>query len=227
MCRGKNNCSELDNDPAKWDRHCPLRQPGWMDKQVDLFVEALEEFIKGNRESCLKQLSSIRSDEIQSWYIEHGQMSGRHRRIALNIEPPALIDESLRDPLRAPKKYQKEVFLRDGYKCRYCGNRLISQKLMTVFIKKLNSSSFKKGPTNLDRHGIVHITWPVADHVVPWNLGGRTNMDNLVSSCATCNYGKDGNTIEQLGMENPFDRAPIINKWDGLISKIENVKNIA
>lgn len=223
MCRGTTYCIELDKDPAKWDRHCPLRQPNWMKEQVDIFVYALEEFIKGNRAFCLNRLSTIRSKEIQSWYIEHGQMSGRHRRIALDIKPPELIDENLRDPLRAPKKYQEQVFQRDGYKCRYCGNRLISQKLMNTFIKKLNSPSFKKGPTNLDRHGIVHMTWPVADHVVPWNLGGRTNMNNLVSSCATCNYGKDGNTIEQLNMDNPFDRDPIIDEWDGLDSKIGNI----
>ena len=69
-------------------------------------------------------------------------------------------------------------------------------------------------------HGIIHLTWPVADHVVPWNQGGRTDLDNLVSSCASCNYGKDGNTIQQIGIQNPFNREPIIDTWNGLTDKL-------
>jgi hypothetical protein len=69
-------------------------------------------------------------------------------------------------------------------------------------------------------HGIIHLTWPVADYVVPWNQGGRTDLDNLVSSCASCNYGKDGNTIQQIGIHNPFDREPIIDTWNGLTDKL-------
>ena len=85
---------------------------------------------------------------------------------------------------------------------------------------------FKRGDTNLTTHGIIHLSWPVADHVIPWNLGGKTNLSNLISSCASCNYGKDGYTIEQLGISNPFNRVPIIDKWDGLVSKIPKLKSL-
>jgi hypothetical protein len=60
--------------------------------------------------------------------------------------------------------------------------------------------------------------------VQPWNQGGRTDLSNLVSSCATCNYGKDGYTIEQLGISNPFDRAPISDDWNGLTEKLTELK---
>ena len=60
------------------------------------------------------------------------------------------------------------------------------------------------------------MTWPVADHVVPWNKGGQTNLQNLVTSCASCNYGKDGYTLEQLGLDNPFDSDPVMSNWIGL-----------
>lgn len=219
MCRGKNECSELGADTTKWDQHCPLRPPEWIEREVSKFVQALDQFINGNREKCIDILSTIRSEEITSWYIEHGQMSGRHRKNLLGIPKPELISEDLRDPLRAPKKYQNEVFTRDNYHCRYCGARLISQKLIKSFIKALNSEQFKRGSTNLTTHGIIHATWPVADHVVPWNMGGRTNLTNLVASCASCNYGKDGYTCEQMSITNPFTRAPIKDDWDGLVSK--------
>ncbi len=224
MCRWKNNCTELDLDSRKWDIYCPLRPPIWIDSQVDIFCDALEDFIQGDKETCLDKLSKIRNAEMQTWFIEHGQMSWKHRKNILQLAPPMAVDISLRDTLREPKKYQEEVFLRDWYRCRYCGNRLISQKLIRNFVKRLDSPFFHRGETNLDTHGIVHMTWPVADHVIPWNLGGRTHPSNLVSACAACNYGKDRFTLDQLWLENPFNRPPITASWDGLSSKLSELQ---
>lgn len=224
MCRGKNICSELGINPDNWDKFSPLRTPNWVAEQIDIFESAVSDFFAGQKDSCLTKLQQIKSAEIINWYIEHGQMSGRHRKIILKVLPPPTISEDQRDPIRSPKKIQDEVFKRDGYKCRYCGGKLISQDFFRLFIIKLNSPLFQGGDTNLTTHGIIHISWPVADHVVPWNQGGRTDLNNLVSACATCNYGKDGNTIEQLGIQNPFNRQPIVDKWNGFADKITLLK---
>lgn len=225
MCRSKNICSELGTNPDNWNLFSPHPTPIWMAGQIDIFELAVNDFIVGNKDSCLNRIKQIKSEEITNWYIEHGQMSGRHRKLILKVTPPKTIDENLRDPIRSPQKVQNEVFERDGYRCRYCGNRLISQDFIRVFVKELDSPLFQRGGTNLTTHGIIHIAWPVADHVVPWNQGGRTDLTNLVSSCATCNYGKDGYTIEQLGIQNPFNRVPIIDKWNGLTDKLAELKN--
>lgn len=224
MCRGKNTCSELGTDPAKWDRFSPLKIPVHLAQEIDQFVTAVDLFISGNRSACLERLKQIHSEAITHWYVEHGQMSGRHRKLILNVLPPPDMPDALRDPVRSPAKLQNEVFERDGYKCRYCGNKLIAQSFFRLLIKQLNSDLFKRGTTNLTTHGILHLAWPVADHVIPWNKGGRTQLDNLVSSCASCNYGKDGYTIEQLGIENPFKREPLTDHWKGLTDKIELLK---
>jgi len=220
LCRAKDTCSELGTDPQTWDIYCPLRKPSWMAEQINLIMSAVNDFFSGQKDACLHKISEIRSAEITNWYIEHGQMSGRHRKIILKTPQPKAIPESKRDLIRSPRKFQTQVFERDGYKCRYCGGKLISQEFIRFFIKELNSPAFQRGETNLNTHGIIHLTWPVADHVVPWNLGGRTNLDNLVSACTTCNYGKDGYTLEQIGIENPFKRLPIIDNWNGLYDKI-------
>ena len=227
MCRGKNECSELGTDPNNWDSQCLLPLPDWATDQVLIFSRAVDKFIEGYRDEALDLISTIRSLELINWSIEHGQMSGRHRKITLGKPKPAVVPEALRDPVRSPRKYQETVFERDGYKCRYCGTKLISQKMMKAFISKLNSEQFAKGSTNLTTHGIIHITWPVADHVIPWNIGGRTNLYNLVSSCGPCNYGKDGYTCEELGIENPFKKPPITDSWNGLKTKLDEIKKIA
>jgi 5-methylcytosine-specific restriction endonuclease McrA len=216
MCRGKNICSELGIDSTKWNNYSPLPKPQWMNDEVDVFIKIAEAFSEQNKTTCLDQLFQIRSSEITEWYIEHGQMSGRHRKIQLEIPPPPTINISQRDPVRSPAKIQNEVFLRDAYHCRYCGGKLLSQEFIKMFIKKIDSPLYKRGETNLTTHGIIHITWPVADHVIPWNKGGKTSLENLVTSCAPCNYGKDGYTIEQLGLENPFRRKPVKSDWNGL-----------
>ncbi len=226
MCRGRNGCSELGIEPANWDQNCPLRPLEWIDGEISKFIQALDLFIKGSRESCIEVLLTIRNQEITDWYIEHGQMAGMHRTNFLDIPKPVAIPDNLRDPIRAPKKYQTEVFNRDQYHCRYCGAKLISQKLIKSFISALNSEHFMRGSTNLTTHGIIHATWPVADHVIPWNLGGRTDLTNLVASCAACNYGKAGYTCEQMGISDPFTRPPIHDGWDGLVSKQVNIKRI-
>lgn len=226
MCRGKDECSELGLDPQAWDKECPLRPPDWFEDEISKFVESLEHLLRGDRIDCLGLISAIKGEEMTDWYIEHGQMAGRHRKRLLGLREPGLVSDDFRDPLRSPKKYQKAVFDRDSYRCRYCGGRLASQDVLKWFIKVLDSDDFKKGPTNLTTHGIIHAMWPVADHVIPWNMGGRTDLQNLVTSCGACNYGKDGYTCEQMGISNPLDRAPISNGWDGLASRESALKEL-
>lgn len=175
MCRGKQHFSEIPNDPKLLDLRSPLRPPKWLNSQIEIFAVAVREFVNGNRDICVDIINSLRGDEFCSWYIEHGQNSGRFRVKIINAPKPIPIPEDERDPLQTHKKYQEKVFKRDGYKCRYCGDKLISQKSMKEFTKQLNSDEFLKGPTNLTTHGLIHATRPVADHVFPWNLGGAAN----------------------------------------------------
>lgn len=53
-----------------------------------------------------------------------------------------------------------DVFMRDGFRCRYCG-------------------------VSIDDGAILH-----ADHVIPQSKGGATTLENLVTACMDCNLGK-------------------------------------
>jgi 5-methylcytosine-specific restriction endonuclease McrA len=123
------------------------------------------------------------------------------------------------DVLRDPSRFEDEVYRRDGYRCRYCGTRILVAGLLKAFAAKLNSVAFiKSGGRTQDTQGIFHAFSPVADHVVPHALVGRTDPSNLVTSCPSCNSGKDSFTVEQLGIANPFSRPPVVDDWDGLSS---------
>lgn len=216
MCRGQKFCSELGEDLLIWDRDCPLKLPNMYDGAVSTFADAVQLFVNGQRKQCLDLLETIDNLGTTKWYIEHGQQSGLHRNRIIGLKSKTPLPTEERYPIRSPARLQNAVFERDGYRCRYCSNKLISQDFLRAFAIMLDSPRFARGTTNLTTHAIIHIAWPVADHVIPWSRGGETTIDNLVASCASCNYGKAEYTIEQIGISNPFDRPPIVDAWDGL-----------
>ena len=53
------------------------------------------------------------------------------------------------------------------------------------------------------------------DHVVPRSKGGKTNWENVVTSCIECNFKKGGRTPDEAGMR--LVRAPHRPRWAELI----------
>jgi hypothetical protein len=223
MCRKAKSCALLGNEPGAWDNHSPLRPPSWFEVDLFLFSKAVERAASGDRVQALEFLDTIRSDEMRYWFDEHGQVSGGHRVRNLGIALPPVGCEL--DPVRnLTPAGQKTVFQRDGYKCRYCGIRVVPMEVLVAFEKAVGKGHFRTVGKNIEQHGIIHGFKVVADHVVPHKLGGRSNMANLVTSCPGCNYGKESYTIEQLGIEDPRMRPPQADEWDGLVSFIPGLK---
>jgi hypothetical protein len=58
------------------------------------------------------------------------------------------------------------------------------------------------------------------DHLLPDSRGGETTLENLVITCAPCNYGHHHFTLEEIGLIDPrtapaHDRRGM-DSWDGL-----------
>src|ERR1700730_6002155 len=167
MCRRSDSCILLGRDPSKWTTQAPLPPPDWFRAEATKFREAVQAAGKGNKNRAVEILRTLRSDEMRFWFDEHGQMSGRHRARALGFTPSQLDCEV--DPLRLPLKYEKAVFERDGYKCRYCGLPVIAKQVLRGFEKVVGTDEFRTVGTNAQQHGIVHGFKMVADHVAPHN----------------------------------------------------------
>lgn len=226
MCRKSNLCTELGVDPESWDKRSPLRPPSWFDDQLSIFTKAAQLAAEGDRRGAIELIKTIRSDEMRLWFDEHGQMSGLHRKRHFKISPPTFAPEDF-DTLRQPTKYEREVFERDCYTCRYCDLRILSKHVLVAFERAVGTEVFRTVGSNAQQHGVVHAFKIVADHVVPFKRGGRTHPDNLVSACPACNYGKDAYTVEQMGIEDPRERSPISSDWDGLTSLLPGLKRNA
>ncbi|MCC6572448.1 MAG: HNH endonuclease [Planctomycetes bacterium] len=209
-------CTELGEDPTKWSRHCPLPQPNWFREEVDRFAYAARAAAARNISDARTILRGIRDAELRHWYIVHGQNSGRSR-VGYSAKPRPVA--ALTDPLRSPKRHEATVLARDGYKCRYCGVRVIPTSVLRAFRHAVGNESFPMGAGNANKHGVMLAFCSVVDHVVDWSSGGRTYPSNLVTACWSCNYGKFCYSLEQLGIDDPRDRPPSPSPdWDGLTS---------
>lgn len=126
--------------------------------------------------------------------LENEKLPPVHPRI--KIRPPVAV--VLREFKKVPYKKiilnRKNVFLRDGYKCQYCGKPL----------GKLNTA-----------------TW---DHVVPKSKhrGNRNTWDNLVTCCRKCNNRKGDRTPAEAGMK--LARIPFIPRTEDIIIRDPQLK---
>lgn len=222
MCRGQKYCTELNPNPTLWDRHSPLVPPKWFQNELETFIDAVRIAATGDRTKSMLVLSKIHSDGLRDWYCEHGQMSGVFRNNALKI---TTINKNVSlDPVRSPEKYREQVFQRDDYTCQYCGTKVIPKEVFTAYSKFAGRDGFRATGTNSERHGIVLAFRANADHVIPWAHGGRTNLENLVTACWSCNYGKGGYTLEEIGIDDPREKRLTHTNWHGLSEYILTLK---
>lgn len=219
MCRNAKFCSELGTDPKKWSKRSPLQPPKYFDKSLNYFIKAFEAAQNNQKKDAIKFLKLTEGDKLRDWYIEHGQMSGWHHRVKALNKPKIEKYTGDLEKNKSFSKFEAQVYQRDGYRCRYCSMRVIDRKALLKIEKLLGPSIFKVKGTNQQRHGVVLVFRATIDHVKPLSRGGRTSLNNLVTSCWSCNYGKLNATLKQIQIQNPFDyRVSIKSKWNGLVN---------
>lgn len=68
---------------------------------------------------------------------------------------------------------RKKILIRDEFTCRYCSASLYDDALLVLAL----------------------------DHVIPFSKGGRTEEENLVTSCTSCNCSKIDRSLDECGMK--------------------------
>ena len=93
------------------------------------------------------------------------------RSSSMIIKVPTVIRllKFIKVPYRSARFSRKNVFIRDNYKCQYCGEQSIPS-LLTL------------------------------DHVIPLSQKGKTQWDNVVAACKTCNIKKANKNPSEAGM---------------------------
>lgn len=82
-----------------------------------------------------------------------------------------MLSQYINIPYKENIPSRRNVFIRDKWKCQYCGKTSRDNAKMTI------------------------------DHIIPRSRGGDSSWTNLVAACSRCNSVKGNNTPKECGMK--------------------------
>ena len=162
-----------------------------------------------------KELISLANMEaIRSWTESIWGANSPHVNVYKGLGRPTVPPE--RSGSRMPTDVAcRALIVRDGYHCRFCGIPLVRAQTRKRILAAYPDLTFW-GRRNIEQHAAFQAMRVQYDHIVPHSAGGTNELSNLVITCAPCNYGRMGYTIDEVALEDPRLRAPVIAQWDGL-----------
>ncbi|MBT6275879.1 MAG: HNH endonuclease [Chromatiales bacterium] len=192
-----------------------------LDTAADLLALAVDALVAGERKAAERHIIAANLPPLHEYAL---RIMGRtdaavHGEWAFKNQSVPTIPKAERAAQRMPSKRVKMgVYSRDGWRCRSCGIRVVSDEA----IKWLASILGSKAPWGQSaiKLGIVHGAFRTLcvslDHILPHSRGGNNSPENLVTACYPCQFGRSSWTLEEVEFENPFDRPPVLDMWDGL-----------
>lgn len=127
-----------------------------------------------------------------------------------------LVPKASRSKARMPTQAEMHALVaRDGHHCRFCNVPLV-RKEVRVAMRSVYPEAIPWGDTNAQQHAAFQALWLQFDHIVPHARGGTSELENLVVTCAPCNYGRSNLTLAEVGLSDPREREPSPSSWDGL-----------
>jgi len=151
--------------------------------------------------------------EIRKWTKSIWANSEVHVRF--RSSEPTLAKE-LRAKERMPSTAEKAlVHQRDGFHCRFCGMPVVRSQTRKL-IHQAYPHAVTWGEKEVQQHAAFQAMWAQYDHVVPHARGGTNDLENLVLTCAPCNFGRAGYTLHEVAVTDPRARLPVQSPWDGL-----------
>jgi 5-methylcytosine-specific restriction endonuclease McrA len=129
---------------------------------------------------------------------------------------PTPLPEDRRVKARMPTSSEiAQLHARDGFHCRFCGIPVVRAE-----IRKRISAAYPEalpwGRKNSKQHAAFQAMWVQYDHLKPHAMGGNNDLENVVVTCAPCNFGRMSYSLEEVGLTDPRTRAPVHSAWDGL-----------
>lgn len=197
-------------------RTCLLEPVPELHAAADLLDAAATALLTGNRERAAELARAADFPEIGVWI-------GRICRyfspeVHRNMRRPKTLPKSERVEQRMPgAAAERQVFRGDGWRCRFCGIRVISRDARRVLIRALPEAIRWPYPgQEFQRHTALFAMASSLDHVVPHSRGGTNSRENFVTCCHCCQVGRGEWLLEEVELLDPRGRPPVVGGWDGL-----------
>ena len=179
--------------------------------------------LRGDQVTADRLLRAADMPIIREW-LDSIWLGGNHQYRAVRKVsglPPVLPKSDRHMPRHATLAMKKALIARDGHFCRLCSIPLVRVTARKILNQQYPEAARWTGPRKEQQHRGLQVMWLQYDHVVVHSRGGETSMDNLVVTCAACNFGRDRYMMAEVGLRDPrlHPRSPVWSgwrEWDGL-----------
>lgn len=211
----------VDDDFLK-PRRC-LREPiREIFDAARLLQTAVDAHLDGRRQEAAELIAATDLPVIREWTESlwgskrANPEQWRYLRRRKVEDPLPLLAKEQRVNARMPSTMEKRAIVgKFGLNCAFCGIPVISDKIRTA-IKKEYPQALSWENKNILQHAAFQCMWLQFDHVVPHARGGDNSIENVVVTCAPCNFGRVDATLDELGLIDPRLTPVIRTEWDGL-----------
>lgn len=182
-----------------------------------LLDAAVDAHLAGDRLRAPQMIKQADIPAITDWqFTVMGPVNPEITRFrAIDDAPPYLPKEervTARMPYAAERRALKQ---RDGWTCRFCGMPVIGKRVREA-MRHEYPEALRWARPNAERHAAFLCMWLQYDHLLPHSRGGDNSLENIVITCAPCNFGRGDHTLEEVGLIDPRTRPIQRSAWDGL-----------
>lgn len=180
-----------------------------------LLSAAADAHLHGQFEAAASLFARANIPAVYDWAWAEWQKPRLNIRVPKPENDTRKVPKSEKDKdLRVAQK--RLILARDGFRCRYCGIPVIDSDIRKLMHKLYPDQVPWTDNRPEQQHSGFSSMWLQYEHIVPLSHGGRSDENNVVISCALCNFGKDVSTLKQLDIADPRLRPPVPAPWDGL-----------
>jgi len=196
-------------------RRCLLEPIPEIFEAAAILDRAREAHVAGNAAEAEHWIRAADDPAIYDWLNSvWGRRSPEiHTFASMPNSPPTLPIDQRPIPRMPTTMTKREIIARDGYHCKFCGIPVITSERRKV-IQRLYPDALRWGRSNLEQHAAFQCMWLQYDHVLPNQRGGPSTPDNVVITCAACNFGRMEYTVEEAGLIDPRTRERAAS-WSG------------
>ena len=188
-------------------RRCLIEPNPELDLAAKVLDAAADALLIGNLELASKLVICADMKEIMERAVRMvGALSVEvHRQVHRPAVLPPAERESLRMPATGTEQY---IFNRDGWRCRFCSIKVISRPARNA-VARIFPNETRWNLKEFVRHSALYAMAASLDHVVPHSRGGTNQIENLVTACYCCQFGRGEWTLKEAELYDPGTSSPL------------------